>query len=48
LLLHTLDLVNFERIVPYWPVLLIAAGVYMLWSRFAGQEPEPGELRHER
>jgi len=48
LLLHTLDLVNFERIVRYWPVLLIAAGAYMLWSRFAGQEPATGELRHER
>ena len=48
LLLHTLDLVDFERIVPYWPVLLIVAGAYMLWSRFAGQEPAPGEVRHER
>jgi len=48
LLLHTLDLVNFERIVPYWPMLLIAAGAYMLWSRFAGHEPAPGEMRHER
>jgi hypothetical protein len=48
LLLHTLDLMSFERIVPYWPVLLIAAGAYMLWSRFAGQEPAPGEVRHER
>ncbi len=48
LLLHTLDLVNFERIVPYWPILLIAAGIYMLWSRFAGPGPAPGELRHER
>ncbi len=48
LLLHTLDLVNFERIVPYWPVLLIVAGAYMLWSRFAGQDAAPGEMRHER
>jgi hypothetical protein len=48
LLLHTLELVNFERVVRYWPVLLIAAGAYMLWSRFAGQEPAPGEVRHER
>jgi len=48
LLLHTLDLVDFERIVPYWPVLLIAAGAYMLWARFAGQEAAPGEVRHER
>jgi len=48
LLLHTLDLVNFERIVPYWPVLLIAVGAYMLWSRFAASEPAPEEVRHER
>jgi len=48
LLLHTLDLVDFERIVRYWPVLLIAAGAYMLWSRFAGSEPAAGEMRHER
>jgi hypothetical protein len=48
LLLHTLDLMSFERIVPYWPVLLIVAGAYMLWSRFAGQEPAPGEVRLER
>jgi hypothetical protein len=48
LLLHTLDLVDFERIVPYWPVLLIVAGAYMLWSRFAGQAPAAGEMRHER
>jgi len=35
LLLHTSTWLNFQRIVPYWPVLLIAAGAYMLWSRFA-------------
>ena len=48
LLLHTLDLMSFERIVPYWPVLLIVAGAYMLWSRFAGHAPAAGEMRHER
>ena len=48
LLLHTLDLVDFERIVRFWPVLLIAAGAYMLWARFAGQEAAPGEIRHEK
>ena len=48
LLLHTLDLVNFERIVPYWPVLLIAAGVYLLWARYSGHEAQQGEMRHER
>src|SRR3954451_18584558 len=28
LLLHTLDLMDFERVARFWPVLLIAAGVY--------------------
>lgn len=45
LLLHTLDLLNFAYVARYWPVLLIAAGVYLLWERFSGRE---GEVRHER
>jgi hypothetical protein len=45
LLLHTLDLLNFEYVARYWPVLLIAAGIYMLWERFSGRN---GEVRHER
>ena len=45
LLLHTLDLLNFEYVARYWPVLLIAAGVYLLWDRFSGRD---GEVRHER
>ena len=45
LLLHTLDLLNFEYVARYWPVLLIAAGVYLLWERFSGRN---GEVRHER
>jgi len=48
LLLHTLDLVDFERIVRFWPVLLIVAGAYMLWTRFAGETPAAEEVRHER
>jgi hypothetical protein len=36
LLLNTLDLLDFEYIARYWPVLLIAAGVYLLYSRFTG------------
>jgi hypothetical protein len=48
LLLHTLDLVDFDRIVRFWPALLVVAGVYMLWTRFTGREPVPGEVRHER
>jgi len=47
LLLHTLDLLNFEYIARYWPVLLIVGGVYLLWSRFFGQ-PAESEMRHER
>jgi len=36
LLLHTLDLLDFDRVARYWPVLLIALGVYLLWGRIAG------------
>lgn len=48
LLLHTLDLLDFERVARYWPVLLIAAGVYMLWSRLNPHDAAPPEVRHER
>ena len=48
LLLHTLDVLDFEYVVRYWPVLLIAAGVYLLWSRFSSHEAAPREMRHER
>jgi len=36
LLLHTLELLDFERVARYWPVLLIAVGVYLLWGRMVG------------
>jgi len=42
LLLTTLDLLDFERIARYWPALLIAAGVYLLYGRVRG------EAGHER
>jgi hypothetical protein len=48
LLLHTLDLLDFERVARYWPVLLIAAGVYMLWARLNAHDSAPPEVRHER
>jgi hypothetical protein len=48
LLLHTLDLLDFERVARYWPVLLIAAGVYMLWARLNPHEAAPPEVRHEQ
>jgi hypothetical protein len=47
MLLHTLDLLNFERVARYWPILLIAAGLYLLYGRFVGHGAE-GEVRHER
>jgi hypothetical protein len=34
LLLHTLDLLDFEYVARFWPVLLIAAGAYLLAGRF--------------
>jgi hypothetical protein len=48
LLLHTLDLLDFDRVVRFWPVLLIAAGVYLLYGRFTGRETAAGEARHEK
>jgi hypothetical protein len=46
LLLNTLDLLDFRQFVRYWPVLLIAAGAYLLYARITA--PEDGEVRHER
>jgi hypothetical protein len=48
LLLHTLDLLNFEYVARYWPVLLIAAGAYLLYGRFTAHSAPPEEMRHER
>jgi TM2 domain-containing membrane protein YozV len=48
LLLHTLDFLNFEYMVRYWPALLIVAGVYLLWGRFFGEPAAEAEMRHER
>jgi hypothetical protein len=47
MLLHTLDLLSFDRVARYWPILLIAAGVYLLYGRFIGHNTER-EVRHER
>jgi hypothetical protein len=48
LLLHTLDLLDFEYVARYWPVLLIAAGAYLLYGRLAGHGSAREEVRHER
>ncbi len=47
MLLHTLDLLNFERVARYWPILLIAAGLYLLYGRFVAHDAQ-SEVRHER
>ncbi len=47
LLLHTLHVFDLEYLARYWPVLLIAAGVYLLYNRFAGHRSTE-EVGHER
>jgi hypothetical protein len=39
LLLHTLDLIDLESVARFWPVLLIAAGAYLLAGRFISPAP---------
>jgi hypothetical protein len=46
LLLHTLDLIDLESVARFWPVLLIAAGAYLLAGRFIN--PAPKERGYER
>ena len=48
LLLHTLDILNMEYVARYWPVLLIAAGAWLLYGRLSGHQSAPPEVRHER
>lgn len=46
-LLHTLGYLSWDHLVRFWPVLLIAAGVYLLYARLAGHPqpagPEPSQ-----
>jgi hypothetical protein len=46
--LYTLGFLSFYKIAPYWPVLLILAGAWLLYSRFAGADAAPKEIGHER
>ena len=41
-LLNTLKLFPIERILRFWPLLLIAAGVYLLYARLAARRVENG------
>ena len=41
-LLNNLDFLQVERVIRYWPVLLIALGVYMLYLRMSGSSQDGG------
>ncbi len=50
LLLNTTDIIPLERVMRYWPVLLIVLGVYLLYSRVAGMSAHgasPANAREE-
>ena len=40
-LMHTLGVWRMEQILKFWPVLLIAAGVYLLYGRLAARPEAP-------
>jgi TM2 domain-containing membrane protein YozV len=42
LLLNTTDIIPLERVLRYWPVLLILLGVYMLYVRLTGLSEHSG------
>jgi TM2 domain-containing membrane protein YozV len=45
-LLNTLDILRFQHVIRYWPVVLIVLGVYMLYCRMTGG-PTPELPREE-
>jgi hypothetical protein len=50
-LLNNLDLLRLHQILRYWPVFLIALGIYMLYGRFSGARESRNageEVPHER
>jgi len=50
-LLHNLEVLRLYQILRYWPVFLIALGVYMLYVRLTGEAPSNGvhrEATHEQ
>lgn len=47
LLLSTTDIISIERLLRFWPVLLIVAGVYMLYARMsAARAADRSEASH--
>jgi TM2 domain-containing membrane protein YozV len=53
-LLNSLDLLSFREVVKFWPILLIFAGAYMLYTRLstpggkAAAPAQPVEAPHEQ
>jgi hypothetical protein len=54
-LLNNMDILRFSQIIRYWPIALIALGVYMLYERLSQSERNSGhgptgvrEATHER
>lgn len=54
-LLNNMDIIRFSQIMRYWPIALIALGVYMLYERLSSSEPRSHsgsagvqEVTHER
>ena len=45
-LLHNLEILRISRLMRFWPVLLIALGVYMIYERMNSNESQE-ESRHE-
>jgi len=41
-LLNTLDLLKLERMLRFWPVILIVAGIYLLYTRAVGERAPAG------
>ena len=47
-LMNTMDILRFDRMVRYWPILLIVLGAYMLYERITGPEtPAQREAQNE-
>jgi len=52
-LLNNMEIIRFSQIIRYWPIALIALGVYMLYERLSSSEhrhpgPSVQEATHER
>jgi cell wall-active antibiotic response 4TMS protein YvqF len=48
LLLNTLDVIHFRHMIRFWPVILILAGGYMLYTRMQAADAPQAEVTHEQ